>query len=315
MPVKNAAVSEETRSISATRVFDAPPDRVFDMWSDAKHLAKWWGPRGFTITTHEFSFKPGGRWSFVMHGPDKRDYKNEIVFREINRPHRIAYSHVSTPPFEAEATFINRNGKTEVTMKGTWETAELRDRVAKQFNAIQGMQETLDRLGEAAAYGDEAFEISRTFDAPRSLVWKAWTEPDRLAQWFGPKGAKVVHSNNDLRPGGVYHYGMEMEGNRIWGKWVYREISEPHRLVFISSFSDENGGIGRHPMSADWPRETLSTILFDEKNGKTTVTVKWVPINATDIERKTFREAKPSMTGGWGGTLASLESYLAEVQR
>jgi hypothetical protein len=68
-------------------------------------------------------------------------------------------------------------------------------------------------------------------------------------------------------------------------------------------------------MSPDWPRETLSTILFDEKNGKTTVTVKWVPINATEIEWKTFREAKPSMTGGWGGTLASLESYLAEVQR
>ncbi|HEY6843294.1 MAG TPA: SRPBCC family protein [Thermoanaerobaculia bacterium] len=316
MLAKNAATSEETRSISAARVFDAPPDKVFELWTDAKHLAQWWGPRGFTITTHEFSFKPGGVWRFIMHGPDGRDYKNEIVFRTIDRPHRIAYSHVSTPPFEAEATFVNRNGKTEVTMKGVWETAELRDRVAKQFNAVQGMHETLERLGEAAAYAGEAFEISRTFDAPRSLVWKAWTESDRLGQWFGPKGVKIIHSQNDPRPGGVYHYGMQApDGNKIWGKWVYREICEPHRLVFVSSFSDENAGIGRHPMSPDWPRETLSTILFEEKNGRTTVTVKWVPINATEIEWKTFREAKPSMSGGWGGTLGSLETYLAEVQR
>src|SRR5581483_640854 len=233
-----------------------------------------------------------------------------------DRPRRIAYSHVSTPPFEAVATFIDRNGKTEVTMTGTWETAELRDRVAKQFNAIQGMQDTLDRLGEAAAYGDDAFEISRTFDAPRSLVWKAWTESDRMAQWFGPKGVKVMHSKNDLRPGGVYHYGMQSpDGNTMWGKWVYREISEPIRLVFVSSFSDEKGGMGRHPMAPDWPRETLSTILFDEKNGKTTVTVKWVPINATETERKMFRDNKASMHGGWSGTFEQLEAYLKEVQR
>lgn len=312
---KSAATSEEARSISATRLFDAPPDKVFQMWSNAEHLANWWGPRGFTITTHEFSFQPGGRWSFIMHGPDGRDYKNEIVFRTIDRPNRIAYSHVSTPPFEAEATFVDRGGKTEVTMKGVWESVELRDRVARQFNAIQGMHDTLDRLGEAVAYND-AFEISRTFDAPRDLVWKAWTESDRMAQWFGPKGAKVVHSKNDLRPGGVYHYGMQTaDGSKIWGKWVYREILEPKRLVFVTSFSDEKGGITRHPMAPDFPREMLSTILFDEANGKTTVTVKWAPINATQIERDTFDKTKPSMTGGWSGTFEQLESYLAEVQR
>ena len=316
MATENAtAVADEARSISATRLFDAPPDLVFEMWSDARHLANWWGPRGFSITTHEFTFKPGGRWRFIMHGPDGRDYKNEIVFREIDRPRRIAYSHVSTPPFDAEATFIDRGGKTEVTMKGTWETGELRDRVAKQFGAVQGMQETIDRLGEAVAYAD-AFVISRSFDAPRDLVWKAWTEPQRMAQWFGPKGANVVHSKNDLRPGGVYHYGMRTpDGNKIWGKWVYREILPPQRLVFVSSFSDENGGITRHPMSPDWPRETLSTILFDDVDGKTTVTVKWATINATAIERETFEKARSSMTGGWSGTFEQLEAYLTEVQR
>jgi uncharacterized protein YndB with AHSA1/START domain len=310
-----AATSDEARAISATRLFDAPPDLVFEMWTDPKHLANWWGPRGFTITTHEFSFKPGGTWRFIMHGPDGRDYKNEIVFREIVRPKRIAYSHVSTPPFEAVATFTDRNGKTEVTMKGVWETAELRDRVAKQFGAIEGMQQTMDRLGEAVANAD-AFIISRTFDAPRDLLWKAWTESDRMAKWFGPKGVTNIHSKNDLRPEGVYHYGMRTpDGNDIWGKWVYREIVEPRKLVFVTSFSDPKGGVTRHPMAPEWPLEMLSTITFDEKDGQTTVTVMWAPINASAAERKTFNTSHASMNGGWTGTFDTLESYVAEVQR
>ena len=309
------ATSDEARSISATRVFDAPPDLVFEMWTDPKHLANWWGPRGFTITTHEFSFKPGGIWRFIMHGPDGRDYKNEIVFREIVRPKRISYSHVSTPPFEASATFTDRNGKTEVTMKCVWESEELRDRVAKQFGAIQGMHETMDRLGEAVANAD-AFVISRTFDAPRDLMWKVWTDSDRMAKWFGPKGVTNIHSKNDLRPEGVYHYGMRTaDGKDIWGKWVYREIVEPRKLVFVTSFSDPKGGITRHPMAPEWPLELLSTITFDESDGRTTVTVMWAPINASAAERKVFNSSHASMNGGWGGTFDVLQSYLAEVQR
>ena len=319
MPAKNAtavATIDEARVIAASRLFDAPRDLVFELWSDPKHLANWWGPRGFTITTEKFEFKPGGAWRFVMHGPDGRDYQNQIIYREIARPDHIAYSHVSGPNFEAIATFVERSGKTEVTMQMTFESAELRDKIAKEFRAIEGLNQTLDRLGEAVAYADDAFEISRTFDSPRSLMWKAWTESDRLAQWFGPKGAKVFHSKNDARAGGIYHYGMQMPGgNTIWGKWVYREISEPQRLVFVTSFSDEKGGITRHPMAPDWPRETLSTILFNEKNGKTTVTVRWVPINATPVERKVFSDGKASMTGGWSGTFDQLEQYLPEVQR
>lgn len=310
-----AATTDEARAISATRVFDAPPDLVFEMWTDPKHLTNWWGPRGFSITTQEFTFKPGGVWRFVMHGPDGRDYKNEIVFREIVRPKRIAYSHISTPPFEATATFTERNGKTEVTMKGVWETVELRDRVVKQFGAVEGMQQTMDRLGEEVANAD-AFAISRTFNAPRELMWKAWTESDRMAKWFGPKGVTNIHSKNDLRPEGVYHYGMKTpDGKDIWGKWVYREIVEPRKLVFVTSFSDPKGGITRHPMAPEWPLEMLSTITFDENGDKTTVTVKWAPINASAVERKTFDDGRASMKGGWSGTFDALVAYLAEVQR
>src|SRR5438105_6066042 len=89
-PNTATATADEARVISATRVFDAPPDLVFEMWTDPKHLANWWGPRGFSITTHEFAFKPGGVWRFIMHGPDGTDYPNKIIWRELVRPQRIA---------------------------------------------------------------------------------------------------------------------------------------------------------------------------------------------------------------------------------
>ena len=104
------------------------------------------------------------------------------------------------------------------------------------------------------------FEISRVFDAPRDKVWRAWTEAERLKHWWGPKGFTVSYCKVDLRPGGMMHYCLRMpDGNEMWGKFVYREIVKPERLVWINSFSDKDGGTTVHPMSPDWPRELLST--------------------------------------------------------
>ena len=90
------------------------------------------------------------------------------------------------------------------------------------------------------------FVISRVLDAPRDLVWKAFTEPERMKEWLGPKGVKIVKSEMDLRPGGIYHYGMQVpDGSVMWGKMTFREIKVPERLVCITSFSDEAGGITR----------------------------------------------------------------------
>jgi uncharacterized protein YndB with AHSA1/START domain len=98
------------------------------------------------------------------------------------------------------------------------------------------------------------FMISRVFDAPRDLVWKCFTDPECMKQWWGPKGFTVIASRMDLRPGGTYHYGMTApDGTSIWGKMVYREICPPERLVFINSFSDEAGGTTRHPMAPHHP--------------------------------------------------------------
>ncbi len=159
-----------------------------------------------------------------------------------------------------------------------------------------------------------AFVMTRVFNEPRELVWKAWTEAERLKQWFGPKGFAMPTCKIDLRPGGVFHYALRSpDGHAMWGKWVFREIVKPERLVFVVSFSDEKGGITRHPMSPTWPLETLSTITFAENQGRTTITVEWIPINATEAERKAFADGHESMQQGWGGTMEQFAEYLAKA--
>jgi uncharacterized protein YndB with AHSA1/START domain len=157
------------------------------------------------------------------------------------------------------------------------------------------------------------FVIARVFDAPREQVWKAWTEVERLRQWWGPKGFKVTHCKVDLRPGGLMHYCLRTpNGQEMWGKFVYREIVKPERLVWINSFSDPQGGTTVHPMSPGWPRELHTRVTFEEQGAKTKVTVQWVPVEgSSESERKTFDEGRESMQGGWGGTFEQFAGYLA----
>lgn len=159
------------------------------------------------------------------------------------------------------------------------------------------------------------FVISRVLNVPRKLVWQCFTDPERMQQWWGPKGVKIIKSTMDLRVGGTYHYGMQQpDGTVMWGRMVYREITPPERLVFINSFSDEAGGLGRHPLAPSWPIEMFSVFTYEEMpGGKTKFTVRWTPHNAAEEEQKTFDEGHASMTGGWSGTLDKLEAYLAKA--
>ena len=156
------------------------------------------------------------------------------------------------------------------------------------------------------------FEISRVVDAPRERVWQAWTEAERLKKWWGPKGFTVKQCKVDLRPGGMTHYCLRTpDGQDMWGKFVYREIVKPEKLVWLNSFSDEKGGTTVHPMSPTWPREMLTTVTFEAQGGKTKVTVQWLPVDtSTDLERKTFEEGRDSMKMGWSGTFEQFADYL-----
>ena len=144
-------LASDPRSIIGSRVFEAPRELVFAAFTDPKHLAQWWGPDGFTTTTHSFDFRPGGVWRFVMHGPDGRDYQNRVTFDEIKRPELLTYRHgggddVEPVQFSQRLTFEDLGGKTRLTWHGTFPSAEERARVIEDYGADKGLAQTMARL-------------------------------------------------------------------------------------------------------------------------------------------------------------------------
>ena len=153
MAAKNEAGTAD-REIATTRIFAAPRSLVWKAWTDPKHVAQWWGPNGFTNTIHEMAVKPGGVWRFMMHGPDGTDYPNKIVFIEVVEPERLVYVHGDEDDpdqFHVTVTFAEQAGKTTLTMRSVFRTAAERDFVVEKFGAIDGMNQTLGRLGEYLA--------------------------------------------------------------------------------------------------------------------------------------------------------------------
>ncbi len=142
---------EEDRQIVTTRVIDGPRDLVYMAWTEVRHLAQWFGPRGFTTTTRAFEFRPGGVWEFEMHGPDGTVYPNWIEWREIVPSERIVYrqgGHADDPnAFESTISFVDRAGGTEITLRTLFNTKAQRDYVAEHYQAVEGARETLERLG------------------------------------------------------------------------------------------------------------------------------------------------------------------------
>lgn len=147
--------STANREITISRLIHAPRELVFDAWTDPKHLIKWWGPQGFTNTFHEINVKPGGVWRFIMHGPDGVDYPNFIIFRELVKPERITWTHGEdeneATHFQSSAIFEREGNHTRLTLKSLFPTAEERDRVIREYGAIEGGNSTLDSLEEYVA--------------------------------------------------------------------------------------------------------------------------------------------------------------------
>jgi uncharacterized protein YndB with AHSA1/START domain len=159
----------------------------------------------------------------------------------------------------------------------------------------------------------QTFTISREFNAPREKVFEVFSKAEHLAKWWGPVGFEVAVKKLEFRPQGVFHFSMAApDGSIMWGRFVYREIIAPERIVFVNSFSDENERITRHPEAQDWPAEMLVIINFTEHDGKTLIKLESEAINATAGEIKAFEDGFASMTGGYGGTFDQLETYLAQ---
>ncbi|MEE4025279.1 SRPBCC family protein [Gordonia sp. PKS22-38] len=154
------------REIVISRTIAAPRELVFEAFTEVRHLARWWGPNGFSTTTRSFDFRPGGVWDFVMHGPDGTDHQEWITWREIVPPERITMLHGSSrddpDAFESYLSFAAVGEGTRVVMRTVFPTKELRDTAAEKYHAVEGGEQT---LGNLASY---VVELVRDEDRPDS---------------------------------------------------------------------------------------------------------------------------------------------------
>lgn len=147
------------REIVVSRYVDGPRRLVFRAFTDARHLARWWGPNGFSITTSAFAFAEGADWAFVMHGPDGADYPNWIRWQRIVPMERLEFAHGSGPddpePFHGTITLADEGAGTRVTLRNVFATKEQRDEAVERYHAVEGGNQTLGRLAEYVAAGGE----------------------------------------------------------------------------------------------------------------------------------------------------------------
>lgn len=281
----NATVSKRSetsdRELILTRLFDAPRELVFEAWTDPKHLPHWWGPNGFRTTVRQHQLKPGGVWRLTMRGPEGRNYHNRLVFEEVVKPERLVYQHQPEAGDEAAShqsivTFAARGNQTEVVMRLVFASRQERERIVTQYNAIEGGRETMDRLARyLPAMSIPEMVLTRVFDAPRELAFKAWTERDRLQRWWGPKGFTNPVCEIEPRAGGSIRIHMRAPNGVVHPMTgTFLEVVEPERLVFLSAALDQDG---------NEMFRIVNTVTFEAQGKQTKLTVQARVIMTTAV--------------------------------
>jgi uncharacterized protein YndB with AHSA1/START domain len=312
------ATRNKSNVISLTRVYDAPLQAVWEAWTKPEEVAQWWGPRGFTLTTHSHDLRTGGHWHYTMHGPDGTDYENTTQYLEVIPHQRMVYDHgghKDRPPlFRVNALFTERDGRTQLDFSMTLATPEAAEET-RGFIKKAGGEATWDRLAEYLGRrraGKEQFFITRSFDAPIERVYEMWSDPEHVAQWLPPTGATMRYLRAEPRVGGTSLYAMTFTGGSpIHGLISYLALEKPHRLVYTQQFCDAQERVIRAPFFKDWPETMLTTVeLVAEGPDRTRVTVRWEPQSANAADLAEFVEQRGGMTLGWTGSFDKLEALL-----
>jgi uncharacterized protein YndB with AHSA1/START domain len=298
------------------RVYDAPVRAVWDAWTVPEQVAKWWGPRGFTLTTHDKDFRVGGHWRYTMHGPDGVDYPNYTRYHEIEPCAKLVYEHGASAEdapalFHVTVTFEEKQGQTSMELVMALATAAAAEET-RRFIKKAGGDATWDRLAEhlGDAAGQRRFVLNRSFAAPIARVFEMWANPQHHAAWMAPKGA-VMTLRGEIAAGRSVRSEVTGPHGTMYGKATHREITAPTRIVYEQQFADAQGNVARHPMAPTWPETMLTTVTFAEEGpDETRVTIVWEPLGATDAELATFLGARPNITMGWTASLDGLEDAL-----
>lgn len=308
----NTDAGTSDREIVFKRVFNAPRELVFKVWTDPKHVVNWWGPNGFTNTIQEMDVRPGGIWRLIMHGPDGVDYPDKIVFDEVVKPERLVCRHFEgrngdSVLFQHTITFIEKNNMTEITMHMLFPSAEERNRTVKEHGAIEGGKQTLDRLEKYLTNMTSQKEliITRIFNAPRDMVWKAWTDPQLIEKWWGPRGVTNPICEWDARPEGSIHIVMlagkdlgDLEGQKWPMKGTFKEVVPFKRVVFTASAIEDENGIPQ--------LENKVTIILEDLDGRTKMTLHVVVTKAGPGTEGPLS----GMEMGWNQSIDKLDEEL-----
>lgn len=291
-----------------SRVFNAPRQLVFEAMTRPEHVQKWYGLRSHTMSLCEIDFRPGGAWRYVVQAADGSEHGFSGVYQEIEAPTRLVYSegYEAMPGHDYLVTVYlsEEGGKTTVTGRLQYRSQQDRDG-HYQSGMEWGMRESMARLDELLDTLPRTLVIERIFNAPRELVWRAWTEPEHLMRWHGPKGYTAPISKIDFRVGGTYHSCMRSpEGQDYWSTGTYQEIVPLERIVCSDSFADPEGNVvpASYYGMGEFPLALTVTVTFEDLGGKTKMTLYHAGFPAGDVSMYA--------TAGWNESFDKLADTL-----
>ena len=337
MDERTEFVRKSERELVFTRTFDAPRELVWKAWTDPAQIPKWWGPRRYETIVDEMDLRPGGRWRFRNRDAEQNEFAFHGEYREVVAPERLVQTFVFERAPRSHmvetATMTERDGRTTLTIVSVFH-GPVEDLEAMIGSGMEeGARETYDRFAEhlqgmqagsrggalvlSRTFGGRDLVITRIFDAPREAVWKAWTDPEQVRRWWGPKGFTAPSIASDFRVGGKYLYCMRAEqpiaaargtgpeGRDYWSTGVYREIVPMERIVATDSFADEEGNVvpaTHYGMGTEIPLEMLVTVTFEDLGGKTKLALRHAGLPAG--------EHIQGAEAGWSTSLDKLSALV-----
>ncbi len=302
----NPVMAPADRTLVTTRIFDAPRELVYKAWTDPKQLSRWFPPEHFSAPVCELDVRPGGSLRIDMKADDDAGdlagtvFPAKGVYREVVPNERLAFTlkglKEGPPPMVLmTVVFEDQGRKTKVTIYQTTETVADYEELLK-IGASEGLRQSLDKL--TALLGGKApdttvsvtgrtLALTRVFDAPRDVVWQAFTDPAHIVKWMFSNDWESPFARTDVRPGGTFEIGMRPadhseEGFTFGG--TYREVVKPERLVQVI-------GDGR-----------VMTTTFEDQRGKTKLTLT-VEMSLGEEQERT----------GWTQILEHFAQHIATI--